>query len=402
MKINGAGCSLVDNLYSSVDFSSRQFTALRSHQEGDGGLIVGGLVFAEDLAEFAGAEYSEVLRLITRQKTPDSWNLGGPAIIPLVHAAQLLAHTSSIETAFFGVRGTDDAAERIMELLKGIPVHMRGYRQVTGATPTTDVFSDPRYADGQGERTFVNRIGVAGSPEAAQFDDAFFHGDIVFFGGTGLVPPQHDTLSDLTRRAAHNGALVVVTTVFDFRNHKRNPHGTWPLVDDYQVVDLIITDREEALRITGAADAEHAAEWFIRRGAGAAVVTQGTSDVIIRQQSPRFLPAKVTHLPVSKAAEKLVRTVKTPRDTTGCGDNFVGGVLASIAAQMEQQRQPVDLTVACACGVVSGGFAATYLGGLFREAHPGEKRDAIAHLWKQYRRQTSGFLDLPADLPVGI
>ncbi len=400
MRINGTGCSLVDNLYSHVPFSTGTFASLRTRQEGDGGLNIGGLVFAEDLAGFAGMKYEEVLHRITGRDTPDSYNLGGPAIIPLVHAAQLLAGRSSVETAFHGVRGNDEAGRRIENLLDGIPVNLSAYHRIAGPTPTTEVFSDPAFDEGRGERSFVNRTGVAGDPRAAVFDEDFFQGDIVFFGGTGLVPPLHDDLTDLTRRARRSGAFVVITTVFDFRNHKRNPHQPWPLVDDYTVVDLVVTDKEEALRITGESQAEGAAQWFIHQGAGAAVVTQGTDEVLIRGRSTRFAPLSVDRLPVCEAVGEQLRTITHPHDTTGCGDNFVGGMLAAMAAQMDRGEQEIDLAAAVACGVVSGGFAATYLGGLYRESEPGEKRDAVALLWEPYRHQVAHRLTLPEKLPV--
>ena len=62
-------------------------------------------------------------------------------------------------------------------------------------------------------------------------------------------------------------------------------------------------------------------------------------------------------------------------DTTGCGDNFVGGVLSSLAVQREEQGQALipDLERAVAEGVCAGGLALYSTGGTFRENVPGEK-----------------------------
>ncbi|MDA3948455.1 MAG: carbohydrate kinase family protein [Spirochaeta sp.] len=399
MRLNGAGCSLIDNLYSDVDFDGDPFTAVQSRRDGDGGIIPGGLVFAEDLAEFTDSPYEDVLYAITGKSAPDSCNLGGPAIIPLVHAAQLLVG-NSVETAYYGLRGDDNAADRIERLLDNVPIDLTAYRRVAGPTPSTDVLSDPTSDDGRGERSFVNRIGVAGDPRTAEPNESFFNGDIAFFGGTALVPPLHDALSRLTRRAKETGAFVVVTTVYDFRNHKRAPERRWPLVDDYTTVDLVVTDQEEALRISGESDPDRAAEWFVSRGVGAAVVTRGPEDVILKSRTPRFTTPAVERLPISDAVSAQLRSTEHPHDTTGCGDNFVGGMLAAIASRIARGDTPLDLTAAAACGVVSGGFAATYLGGLYHESAPGEKRAAVSRLWDSYRRQVADRVDLPPALPV--
>jgi sugar/nucleoside kinase (ribokinase family) len=82
-----------------------------------------------------------------------------------------------------------------------------------------------------------------------------------------------------------------------------------------------------------------------------------------------------------------IRRLDRAHDTTGCGDNFVGGMLSDIALQMAEGVSAIDLTKAVAEGVVAGGLAATYLGGLYHESAPGEKRGEIARLREAYRRQ---------------
>jgi sugar/nucleoside kinase (ribokinase family) len=56
-------------------------------------------------------------------------------------------------------------------------------------------------------------------PESLPED--FFDAEMVLFGATALVPPLHDTLDELCRKAKKSNAFVVVTTVFDFRNEGR-------------------------------------------------------------------------------------------------------------------------------------------------------------------------------------
>ena len=72
-------------------------------------------------------------------------------------------------------------------------------------------------------------------------------------------------------------------------------------------------------------------------------------------------------------------------DTTGAGDNFVGGVIYSLARQFAEGRDLPDLVEAAEWGIVSGGFACTYMGGTYLEKSPGEKLHAITQYYQQYK-----------------
>jgi sugar/nucleoside kinase (ribokinase family) len=385
VRLHGAGCALIDNLYGRIDFTGEAFLRYSSRREGDGGLVPGHLVFAEDLAVFAQAPYHEILRDITEREVPERYNLGGPAIIPLAHVAQM-RQGGNCEIAFAGVRGNDTEGERIMEALASLPLSIDHYRAVPGPSPSTDVLSDPDFDNGRGERTFVNRLGVAAFSEAVELPQSFFDADIVFMGGTALVPPIHDALDNLAKRARSRGSLIVITTVFDFRNEKRDPRGRWPLINDFSLVDLLVTDHVEALRISGEPSDEAALSWFADRGVSAAVITRGAEDVLLWSRDGRFAGTGYQRFPVCSAVEPENRKLRRPHDTTGCGDNFVGGVLSSLTFQMEEGRTKLDLPGAVIEGNVAGGYAATYLGGLYDEDSPGEKRREISRFRELYKK----------------
>jgi sugar/nucleoside kinase (ribokinase family) len=75
-------------------------------------------------------------------------------------------------------------------------------------------------------------------------------------------------------------------------------------------------------------------------------------------------------------------------DTTGCGDNFAGGVIASIAQQLiEGTSKQIDFKKALALGVVSGGYACFYHGGTYFEKQPGEKLKNIEPFYNEYLKQ---------------
>jgi len=222
--------------------------------------------------------------------------------------------------------------------------------------------------------------------------DAFFDSDIALFGATALVPQLHDGLSGLLRRARASGAVTVVGTVYDFRNEQRHPERPWPLGDSrvsFPLIDLLVCDREEALRISGCDDVSAAIATFLEGGIGSVVVTHGAQCIHLASGGGVFKAQPLTTLPVSGAInDALAAGDGTGGDTTGCGDNFLGGALTSLARQMlDGRRQGLDLVDASAWGVASGGYACFYPGGTFIEPAPGHKREHIAAYHAAYLTQ---------------
>jgi sugar/nucleoside kinase (ribokinase family) len=93
-------------------------------------------------------------------------------------------------------------------------------------------------------------------------------------------------------------------------------------------------------------------------------------------------------MPVSAAVTAELNK-GTSGDTTGCGDNFAGGVIASLIVQLQENKQKADLQEACAWGIVSGGFSCFYMGGTYLQKEPGEKRKLIIPFYEEYIKQTA-------------
>ena len=380
--IHGAGCVLMDYLYRGVDFADPRVTRLLRRRPGDGGLTIGGLVFAEALEGFAGEPIGAILAEVADGRAPDRQNAGGPAIVSLVNTAQL-CETAIVR--FFGAVGDDETGAAIRSIVEQTPVDLSAMITAPGPSPATYVLSDPDYDGGHGERMFINRLGVAARIGLEDLGEDFVKADIVQLGGTALTPELHESLPTLLRRARTAGALTVVNTVYDFRAELTHPERRWTLGGDesYPPIDLLVTDAEEATRLTERATPEEAIDWFLERGVGAAIVTNGPRPVSFAATERRFARVAPTSLPVMTeyAASPEVRAAHG--DTTGCGDNFVGGVVASIAEQLAAAGSPstapqrVDLTAAVRLGVASGAFCMTHLGGTFIESGPGEKRRRI-------------------------
>lgn len=392
-RITGTGCSLVDFLYQPVSFSGEAFRKYLSLAPGDGGLSPGKLVFTEELEMFSRKPYPDLRDEITGGMRPVATNIGGPSVVSLIHASQMLADLD-VEVAYYGCRGDDEAGRYIEEKLALTPLRTGYYKKADKFTPFTDVFSDPGYDRGHGERAFVNNIGAAREFESSDLDDSFFRGRIIVFGGTALVPAIHQSLDELLLKARSNGALTVVNTVYDFLSEKNDPLRPWPVGksgETYRYIDILIADREEALRHSGRLSVHDAVSFFREKGTGAVIVTHGPNPVTFFADSPVFGHVPVSEVPVSERVKKDLRNNPgMAGDTTGCGDNFAGGVIASVARQMSlYPGKPVSLSEAVAFGIASGGFACYYLGGTFFESSPLEKLKQVNVLFNKYLKQVN-------------
>jgi len=385
--VSGTGCALADFLYSNVHFDSDVFSRYLSKKDGDGGLCPGKLVFTEELEKFAGRPYAEIIKELAGNREPDAVNIGGPGLVSMIHTAQLLDR-EDYEVKFYGSLGKDEIARTILNRVRTTPLDISNYLQVSErSSPFTDVFSDPNYDNGNGERTFVNNIGAAWDYLPPMIPEEFFHAHIVCFGGTALVPNIHDNLTLLLKKARQHRCITVVNTVFDFRSEKANPHGAWPLgetEESFGLIDVLIMDHEEALRISGQKSIKKAIDFFRDRQVISFVITHGANDLTAFSNGRFFEKTDPVLYPVSRMVTAEVRQAG---DTTGCGDNFAGGIIASIARQRKYQENNFDFRQAVALGVASGGFACSYLGGTFLEEYRGEKQAKIQQFLSDYLMQ---------------
>jgi sugar/nucleoside kinase (ribokinase family) len=388
VRIAGTGCCLMDIIYPSVDFSSEAFALLRSRSEGDGGLEPGRLVFAEDAERFASRSGELGLAGVLAELAPGgpaAENVGGPSVVSLVHAAQILEGEGAT-VSYHGAVGDDESGRRLRDLLGRTSLDAARLETRRGRTPSTYVLSDPSWDGGRGERCFVNEIGAAELYAPADLGEDFLGADLVAFGGTALVPAVHEGLPSLLAAARGRGALTVVNTVFDFRSERLHPGRPWALggigpgpgpAAAYAACDLIIMDRDEALRLSGESGLEAAARFLASSGAGAFAITRGGEDVIAWAGGGRFSPFGPAELPVAP----VEAAARAGGDTTGCGDAFAGGVIAALALQMKAgARAGLDLADAISWGVSAGAFALGILGGVYFERRAGDERRAVEAL----------------------
>ena len=386
--VSGVGCCLVDMLYNEIDFRSNKIKPYLSINRGDGGLTPGHLVFREEFEKFCGKPFDNVLREITGGRNHDKINIGGPSIVSLINAAQLV-DKNRCEVRFYGRGGNDAPGKYLRDSLYKTPVVLSDFRLIDKPTPSTVVLSDPGYDNGHGERMFINSIAAAWDYGPEDLDIGFFSSDIVVFGGTALVPQIHDNLLSLLRRAKANGCRSIVNTVFDFRNEKSDPCEKWPLGESdesYGLIDLLIADREEALRLSGERSTVDAVKFFQAKKVSSLIITNGSKNITAYSDGRFFSKQDSFELAVSRKVTDELQVTKGG-DTTGCGDNFAGGVIASLVGQINAGMGNPDLREACFRGIVSGGFTCFYLGGTYFEDSPGDKRLKIEPYYDAYRKQ---------------
>ncbi|MGC9355516.1 MAG: carbohydrate kinase family protein [Mariniphaga sp.] len=388
--ISGTGCALADFLYTNVSFHSPSFEKYRTRKPGDGGLSPGKLVFTEELEQFAKVPYPQILNELTDGTKAASFNIGGPSLVSLIHASQMLEGEKEFEVKFYGISGKDETSVKIRQLLKKTPVDFSGYlAESKKPTPFTHVLSDPDFDNGHGERTFINNIGAAWNLTPGFLPGSFFESDMVCLGGTAITPNLHDNLHVLLEKAKNRGAFTLVNTVFDFRNEKRNPENPWPLGNSewsFPNIDILIMDKEEALKISGKPTVSKAIDFFTAK-TSAYIITQGADPVIFNSNGEVF-DRESGSLKVSEVVTQKIQNKEYNGDTTGCGDNFVGGVIASVAKQMQQNPQKkLNLKAAVISGICSGGFACSCHGGTWFEKTPGEKYRKIENLIDAYHKQ---------------
>lgn len=389
-KISGVGCSLVDYLYKPVNFNSDNFKRFCSVNKGDGGLSPGKLVFRDEFEKSTGEDYLKVRDIITNGNKPIALNIGGPSIVSLIHVSQLLEGLNAA-VYFYGSKGADDGGQFIADMLQKTPLKIGKYKHSNQYTPFTDVLSDPDFDEGHGERIFINNIGAAWDMMPNDLDESFFESEITVFGGTALVPNIHDSLLELLKRAKEKNAITVVNTVYDNLSEKKDPKSAWPLGKSnttYQYIDLLIADMEEAIRLSGKDNIDDTLNFFKEAGVGGVVVTYGANPLYFYSNSTLLGSSEGT-MPVSERVKNFI--LQEPDkigDTTGCGDNFAGGVIASIAQQLiEGTSKQIDFKKALALGVVSGGYACFYHGGTYFEKQPGEKLKNIEPFYNEYLKQ---------------
>jgi sugar/nucleoside kinase (ribokinase family) len=396
-RIHGAGQGLADSIFPDINFFSQELIPYHSRIPGDGGLVMGQLVFKEDFLNFAGCSWEAFLTDLknasvgteTGTENQPIFNAGGPALVALTAASQFLK-PSKVPVTYYGLSGDDVSASHLRHTLAQTPLDLTCFRQRTGQSPTTLVCSDSQAQSGHGDRFFVHDPGqVVCDPSI--LGESFFQATFNVYAGTAPLPFLHQVLPDLLAKGHHRGAINIVATVFDYASEKHSPGVCWKLGvgEAYPEIDLLVANATEVRKLAGHQNIEECVAILIGQGLTAAIITQGPDPVYYRSQGGIFGQTQ-GYVPVNAdLSELILRANATSKDTVGAGDNFLGGVLADLMQQILSddfypkgeihiekellQICPLRLRHAIEFGTVAGGLACLQTGGVKIEKSKGEQ-----------------------------
>ena len=384
IRVSGAGCCVMDLLYDVPEGQDRLAPWL-SRVPGDGGLVRGGAVLKSDLERRTAMSVDAWLAEVVGDVQPRR-SLGGVGVVTLIAAAQLLPAGSSVE--FHGCVSDDADGDWLLGQIARTPLGRARLCRRRGRPPTTVILNE-RHAGRAPDRSFVAEPCMPDSLalEVADLDPDFFHNDVVAFSFMPWEPKLFARLTSVVERCKRSGSLTVMGTAFDAA---RTADGRrWPLGDSDEVhrrLDVLVMDQTEALRYSGEPDQASALRFFQRSGVGAVVVTNGESPVRYWSGGSVCAPAEGEAPIPSAIVVDRDRGLLPTGDTVGCGDNFAGGVIASLALQKAAGRR-IDLLEAVRLGSLSGALASTHAGGVFFEKAPGEKRALVARYCEAYEEE---------------
>jgi sugar/nucleoside kinase (ribokinase family) len=387
MRISGVGCCVVDLLYELPGEAQERLARYLTRVEGDGGLIRGGAVLKSAVEALGGGSVDRWVAEVVGDVPPHR-ALGGVAVVSLIAAAQLLPEA---KVRFYSNVSDDDDGDWVSAQIARTPLSREKIRRRPGRYPTTVILNERR--GGHSERTFI--CGPGAAPELAlrpgELDADFFRSEVALFGAMWWEPLLHAELFSLLEASRRARAVTVVGTAFDpARSEVRS---RWRLGDSdevYRQIDVLVMDHAELLLHSGEQEPSRAREFFQRSGVGAFLVTDGVRPVYYWSGGGGACAPAEGHLPI---AEALVgdreKGVLPTGDSVGCGDNFLGGVAASVARQREAGGR-VGLREAALLGCLSGGIASTHAGGVFFERRPGEKLALLERYRVPYLAQLGG------------
>jgi sugar/nucleoside kinase (ribokinase family) len=397
-RLHAAGCGLADLIQGDIDFRSERLAPYRSRRPGDGGLEMGKVVLQEDLVRFAGRPWEAILDDLAPSPSAECL-AGGPPLVASALASQLL-RPSKVPVTYYGLSGDDSASSRLRWLLAQTPLDLTCYRQRPGRTPVTWVFNDPRAQGGHGDRFFIHLPGTV-SPDPEILGESFFQATVNLYAGTALTPALHRALPDLLAKGRRRGAFNVVGGGWDPAAEREGRPWTLGGPEAWTVVDLLVANEEEiqryaagvGFRAAPGTDAkrglESAVDALIEAGLASAVATCGPEPAYYRSIGGIFGECRGYVHAHPALAGRIADRASHGGDTTGAGDNFLGGLLASIFRQwladdffpkgeehLERELMhinPPRLRTAVEMGMITGGLACLQRGGLRLEKTRGER-----------------------------
>ena len=230
-----------------------------------------------------------------------------------------------------GAVGEDEKADFVISTLKGFGIDTSGMQRLKDV-PTSATILNVRP---NGERPALHLRGASDhfdvSPDTY---DQVFSAPIVHLGGTGLLKKLDGERSRVLLEEAKKRDCIVT---FDLIAATAE---TISLVEPLlPFIDYFMPSIEEARDMSGLTDSQDCAKFYIDKGAKCCIFTLG-------EEGAHYVNADGTNIKVPAYEIDVV-------DTTGCGDAFDAGFIASLHHKMDP-KQALEFAQASAALVATG------------------------------------------------
>jgi len=284
-------------------------------------------IFAADLVFRASRQPAIGETLIGSNYTIGTGGKGSNQAIAAARAGTIVSFISKI--------GRDDFGDMALASWKREGINPRVLQSEDQPTGAACIFVNEK----NGENAIIVVPGAA-----ATVDEAFIDACGEIIAASRVFVTQLEQPVAAAKRGLEIARKAGVITVL-------NPAPAAPLPDDiYALCDYIIPNENEAASLAGvkvatADDARKAGDFFLKKGARAALITLGEKGAIFHSRDrSAFL-----------AAFYAGRAV----DTVGAGDAFVGAFAAALAREMEPLEAARSASAAAGISVTRPGAAAS-------------------------------------------
>lgn len=245
-------------------------------------------------------------------------------------AVDLARH--GVATSTIGVIGDDVAGRLLRQMMADRGIDVSGLR----TRPELQTSMSMHAIGADGERRPIHVVGanrLLGSDDVASV--AASSALAVHLGGLDVLPGLWSVAPDLVATWRDAGA---VTSLDLLGRRPRDAGVDWAALLPH--VDWFLPNDAQLLELSGRAELVDAITWALDRGARRVVLTLGADGAVLATRDD------LVHVPARDV---------TVRDTTGCGDAVVGGLLAALLAGHDDAGA-VEL------GVVAGSTNAEAMG----------------------------------------
>ena len=256
---------------------------------------------------------------------------GGNAMTAAINLKKL-----GVDSYMVGMVGNDMFGQFLEGRLSEAGVNTKGLKVNNNAQTSASVLM----IDESGERSFFHCKGTNAVWSEKDIDYSVIENcDAVFVTGTFLMDTfDGEETMQFLRRVKEMGKTTFLDVCWDANN-------MWGKLLDMSMpyIDYLMPSIDEAVLIAGKEDVEEIADVFVSKGAKNVIIKLGSKGSYLRKEGE------------TKGQIFPPFFVENPVDTTGAGDSFCSGFLASFARDTEPEQCMVFANATGACCVTEKG-----------------------------------------------